>query len=547
MAEEQPLRLPGRRRAVARSRLGAGAGVRRAPAAGGVGRAGLRGARAGDGAGAERAAGAGGRGPAPTVDARALLASVIPGAAGRAGARPDRRRDARQPAGAAGAAARVDAGGAGRRLRAAGRAAAQRAGSRRASGGGWRRLPRDTRRLLLLAAAEPLGDPCWCGARPSGSGSAPTRRRPAAAAGLLELGPRVRFRHPLVRSAVYRRGARRRTPAACTARWRRPPTRALDPDRRAWHRAQAAPAPDEEVAAELERSAGRAQARGGLAAAAAFLERAAALTPDPARRARARAGRGAGQAPGRRVRRRARPAGRRREAGPLDELAARPRGPAARPDRVRTRAAAATPPRCCSRPRSGSSRSTPTSRARPTWRRCPRRCSPAASASRGRAAGGGRRPRGRRRRPRRRARARPPPRRPGAAAHRGLRRGGAAAQARAARVPRRGLPTEAGALRWLWLALHTSPSSCGTTRRWDVLATRRSQLAREAGALTVLPIALTAPHRRAPLRRRARRGHGAACEEAGGRHRGDRQRASPSYAAVLLAAWRGRRGRASRS
>ena len=102
--------------------------------------------------------------------------------------------------------------------------------------------------------------------------------------GLLAIGARVTFRHPLVRSAVYRaaspedRQAAHRALADAT-------DPEVDPDRRAWHLAQATPGFDEDVAAELERSAGRAQARGGLAAAAAFLERAAALTPEPARRA----------------------------------------------------------------------------------------------------------------------------------------------------------------------------------------------------------------------------------------------------------------------
>jgi DNA-binding CsgD family transcriptional regulator len=145
-------------------------------------------------------------------------------------------------------------------------------------------LPAATRRLMLVAAAEPAGDPglVWRAAERLGIGA--EALAPAADAGLLTIGERVLFRHPLVRSAVYR---------AAPAPDRRAAHQALagatdpqaDPDRRAWHRAQATPGPDEDVAAELERSASRAQARGGLAAAAAFLERAAALTLDPARRA----------------------------------------------------------------------------------------------------------------------------------------------------------------------------------------------------------------------------------------------------------------------
>jgi AAA ATPase domain len=144
-------------------------------------------------------------------------------------------------------------------------------------------LPADTRRLLLLAAAEPVGDVAlmWRTADRLGLGAdAPT---PAQDAGLIELGALVRFRHPLVRSAVYRAAPLpdRQQAHRALAEVTDPD---LDPDRKAWHRAHAADAPDEDVAAELERSAGRAAARGGNAASAAFLERAAELTPDSARR-----------------------------------------------------------------------------------------------------------------------------------------------------------------------------------------------------------------------------------------------------------------------
>jgi DNA-binding CsgD family transcriptional regulator len=145
-------------------------------------------------------------------------------------------------------------------------------------------LPPPTRLLLLVAAAEPTGDAVlvWRAAAQLGLG--PDAAAPATDAGLVDFGAQVRFGHPLVRSAVK---------AAAPLDERQRVHRALadatdahvDPDRRAWHLAHATAGLDEDIAAELERSAGRARARGGLAAGAAFLERAVELTPDPKRRA----------------------------------------------------------------------------------------------------------------------------------------------------------------------------------------------------------------------------------------------------------------------
>jgi DNA-binding CsgD family transcriptional regulator len=145
-------------------------------------------------------------------------------------------------------------------------------------------LPPDTLQLLLLAAADPTGDPAllWRAAAQSGISSAAAV--PAAEAGLITFDSRVVFREHAVRSTVYRVARLRQRQSAHRALAQATDPRA-HPDRRAWHQAKALTELDEEVAAELERTAGRARARGGLAAAAAFLERAAAATPDGARRA----------------------------------------------------------------------------------------------------------------------------------------------------------------------------------------------------------------------------------------------------------------------
>ena len=146
------------------------------------------------------------------------------------------------------------------------------------------RLPSDTQLLVLAAAAEPVGDPALLRRAADSLEIDMAAAEAAADAGLLTIRGRVQFAHPLVRSTAYRTAAAhdRHSVHRALADATDPET---DPDRRAWHRACATPGPDEEAATELERSAGRAQARGGMAAAAAFLQRAVELTEDPARRA----------------------------------------------------------------------------------------------------------------------------------------------------------------------------------------------------------------------------------------------------------------------
>ena len=179
-------------------------------------------------------------------------------------------------------------------------------------------LPEETRLLLLVAAADPVGDPILLWRALERLGGGPAAREPAEADGLLEIAERVTFRHPLVRAAMYRSAPPEERRAAHLA-LAEATDGDVDPDRRAWHMAAAAAGPDEEIAAELEVSADRAQSRGGAAAAAAFLRRAVELSADPARRgdralAAARGALGAGGFEA------ARKLLATAEAGPLDEL-----------------------------------------------------------------------------------------------------------------------------------------------------------------------------------------------------------------------------------
>ena len=220
---------------------------------------------------------------------------------------------------------------------------------------GWvRALPAVTRTLLLLAAADPTGDPALVYAAAGPLGSGPEAGESPQAGRLLTWRPRVRFRHPMIRSAAYyaatteeRRGAHAALAAVTDP--------VKDPDRRAWQLAQAVTGPDERVAAELERSAGQARARGGPLAAAEILGRAAQLTADPERYAErvlaaAHASMQAG-AFGKALELLATA----EAEGPLDRRR-RPDRPAARAGRLRRRAAAPTLPPTWSRQPGGLSR-----------------------------------------------------------------------------------------------------------------------------------------------------------------------------------------------
>jgi DNA-binding CsgD family transcriptional regulator len=390
-----------------------------------------------------------------------------------------------------------------------------------------------TRLLLLVAAAEPVGDPVlvWRAAARLGIGVEAAAR--AETAGLCEFGARVRFRHPLVRSAVYRAASpeERRTVHRALAEATDPD---VDPDRRAWHRAHATAGLDEDVAADLERSAGRAQARGGLAAAAAFLEQAATLTPSPARRgeralAAAQAKHQAG-APDAALALLAAA-----QAGPLDELQH------ARVDLLRAQIAFAVnrgndaPPLLLT----AAKRLEPldVGLARETYLDA----LSAASFGGRLATGGGLREAAR---AARRAPASSQPPRAADLLLDGLSLlftegypAGAPVVKRALTAFRSEDMSPEHGLRWLWLASRAAVD-LWDDEAWDVLATRHVRLARDAGALTVLPIALIsriAVHLNAGelAAAAALNDEAEAVTDATGSH-------LAPYGALALAAWRGR-------
>ena len=397
----------------------------------------------------------------------------------------------------------------------------------------WTNLPHDARRLLLVAAADPVGDPGLLWRAAEWLGIPKSAAETVESEDLILLAPRVAFRHPLVRSAVYEaadRNARREVHRAL-AEATDPDA---DPDRRAWHRAQAALAPDEDVAAELETSAERAQARGGFAAAAAFLERSSELTLDPARRAgRALAAAEAQQQAGALDVALELVAG--AEAGPLDEFQR------ARADVLRARISF------------GADRG---SDAPPLFLAAARRLEPldarlaretyldALTAAMFAARLGGA---GVTRRVARAARAAPPSPPPPRAAERlleGLATVITDDDAAGTPVIREalsafrgdGLGTDEG-LRWLWLA-GRSAAYIWDYESWDALTAEQVRLSRASGALTVLPLTLST---RAGVELFA--GNLAAAsalvEEAAAVADATDSRGSP-YASVALAAFRGR-------
>ena len=347
-------------------------------------------------------------------------------------------------------------------------------------------LTDDARRLVLLAAAEPVGDPLLLWRAADRLGIAPAAAEEAEAQDLLAIGERVRFRHPLARSAIYRSAAAQERRAIHLA-LAEATDRDVDPDRRAWHLAAAAAGPDEQVASELQRSAGRAQARGGLAAAAAFLQRAVALTEDPARRveralvaAQANLQAGAFDA--------ALGLLATAEAGPIDE-SQRARVELLRAEIAfasrRGSAAPALLLRAAKRIEPFDVRDSP---APATSKRCPRRCSQLASRRRAAACGTWRAPCRRPRRPRSADRRRPAPRWLGGIVRRRLRRrhaDTASRRWRSSNTPRppRTSCTCSGSSR-------SRRPSYGMTRAGTCCRGFHVELARSSGALSELPLAL---------------------------------------------------------
>jgi DNA-binding CsgD family transcriptional regulator len=346
-------------------------------------------------------------------------------------------------------------------------------------------MPPATQRLLLVAAAEPAGDPLLVWRAASALGIDAAAAAPATDAGLVDLGAQVRFRHPLVRSAIYG-GATPEERQAVHHALADATDAARDPDRRAWHLAQATAGLHEEVAAELERSAARARARGGLAAFAAFHERAAALTPEPERRARRLLAAAQGK----------------HQAGAPDAalqlLAAARSGPLGELDQARAQLLHAQIKFATTRGREAPPLLLEAARRLehldPTLARETYLDAFAAAFSAGRFADRG-------------AVGEvaeavltagwPPPARACELLLDGLARlctGGYRAAAPALKEALRAFREEPlgedDELRWLWLACHTA-RTLGDDHAWDQLTERQLALARRAGAFTVLPIALS--------------------------------------------------------